>query len=309
MRQIDRFNLIDRIGRELQSRMSYSDIDVYLTGFGINCSKETSSINSKWIYVKELLADVDTATIIRIADELEVEHSFSAPRSVTSSETRFWLAGHFRLFLSHVSSYKESAAHLQGALRKYGISAFVAHEDIEPTQEWLDEIEKALFTMDALAALVMSGFTESNWTDQEVGVAVGRDVLVIPIFKDLHPYGFISKYQGLRGNGKTVGEVADALFQIISNNLKTKNRMAEALVDQIILSSDAVDAKEKLSLLQRIETLPENHLEKIRDNLLPMLSESTDFLLLLNEMLDERGLATIGERHEEEEDLEDDIPF
>jgi hypothetical protein len=43
MRKIDRFNLTDLIGRELQSRMSYSDIDVYLKGFGIDSvSKKTS---------------------------------------------------------------------------------------------------------------------------------------------------------------------------------------------------------------------------------------------------------------------------
>jgi hypothetical protein len=30
MKNIDKFNLIDQIGRELQSRMTYSDIDIYL---------------------------------------------------------------------------------------------------------------------------------------------------------------------------------------------------------------------------------------------------------------------------------------
>jgi len=67
MRNIDRLNLIDRIGRELQSRMSYSDIAVYLTGFGVDTSKKTSAVNSKWIYVKELLADVPEEVILQLA--------------------------------------------------------------------------------------------------------------------------------------------------------------------------------------------------------------------------------------------------
>jgi len=42
---------------------------------------------------------------------------------------------------------------LQSSLRRFGISAFVAHVDIDPTKEWQDEIEAALFSMDALAAI------------------------------------------------------------------------------------------------------------------------------------------------------------
>ena len=76
MRKIDRMNLMDKIGRELQSRMSYSDIKVYLQSLGIDCNKETSNINSKWIYVKDLLASESDETIIKIADELKIEHDY-----------------------------------------------------------------------------------------------------------------------------------------------------------------------------------------------------------------------------------------
>ena len=47
MRAIDRLNLLDRIGRELQSRMTYTDIDVYLAAFGVDTKKKTNSTNSK----------------------------------------------------------------------------------------------------------------------------------------------------------------------------------------------------------------------------------------------------------------------
>lgn len=50
-------------------------------------------------------------------------------------------------------------------------------------KEWQDEIEKALFAMDALAVILTPKFNGSKWTDQEVGVAVGRAVLIIPIGK------------------------------------------------------------------------------------------------------------------------------
>jgi hypothetical protein len=311
MRNIDRLNLIDRIGRELQSRMSYSDIAVYLSGSGVDTSKKTSSVNSKWIYVKELLADASEDVILQLADELEIEHSFRSPRGLALTQSKFWLSGHFRLFLSHLSSFKEKTAQLQTALREYGISAFVAHEDIAPTKEWQHEIENALFTMDALVVILTPGFKESNWTDQEVGVAVGRDVLIIPIKRGLNPYGFIAKYQGLQGDSKTISQVANELFQILASHSKTKPRIAEALVEQVLVSAGFTEAIGKLKLIRRIETLPEQYLEKLRDNLSrnKTLAGSAEFRVLLNEMLIERGLPELTVEKPLQALSDDDIPF
>ena len=77
MKQIERLSLIDRIGRELQARMTYSDIDIYLDGFGIDTTKQTTGVNSKWVYVKDLLSDALPDVILRIADELEIPHRYT----------------------------------------------------------------------------------------------------------------------------------------------------------------------------------------------------------------------------------------
>lgn len=218
MRAIDRLNLLDRIGRELQSRMTYTDIDIYLTAFGIDTKKSTTSTNSKWLYVKELLSDAPESTLFELADQLGIEHSFQSSRGVELRQSKFWVPGYFRLFISHLSPFKETAAQLQTALLDFGITAFVAHKDIEPTKEWQEEIEKGLFSMEALAAILTPEFRESNWTDQETGVAIGGDVLVIPIMRGIDPYGLIAKYQGLQGAGKTVRQVADRLFRILGKS-------------------------------------------------------------------------------------------
>lgn len=96
-------------------------------------------------------------------------------RTVTSDvATRFWGGSGFRLFLSHKSEVKKETAALKDRLALFGVSAFVAHEDIHPTREWQNEIENALHTMDAFAALLTHGFHDSDWTDQEVGFALAR---------------------------------------------------------------------------------------------------------------------------------------
>src|SRR6266536_1191152 len=93
----------------------------------------------------------------------------------------FWAPNALKLFISHVSSYKERAQGLKRALNPFAISGFVAHSDIAPTAEWIREIEAGLFTCDALLAVLSPDFHESKWTDQEVGVVFGRGKLIIPV--------------------------------------------------------------------------------------------------------------------------------
>lgn len=220
MNNLEKMKLIDLIGRKLQSEMTYKEIDGYFSQFWIRIDLQPS-FNSKWVYVKEILPTVDSDIVTQIWEELWLIESWGIDSF--DAIPNFWKPGYFKLFLSHISSYKVKASALKLSLEKYCISWFVAHEDIEPTKDWEYEIEKWLFTMDALCALLIEGFDTSNWTDQEVGAAIGQKKLVIPIIRDLNPYGFIWKYQGFRAKQKTIVEVADAIFKIVATNPKTKN--------------------------------------------------------------------------------------
>ena len=71
----------------------------------------------------------------------------------TTVSPSFWEADHFRIFISHVATYKKQARELKIAFKKFCATSFVAHEDIEPTKKWLDEIQSALSSMDSLVAL------------------------------------------------------------------------------------------------------------------------------------------------------------
>jgi hypothetical protein len=163
---------------------------------------------------------------------------------------------------------KKQVFHLQRHLAPFGISAFVAHADIKPTKQWQIEIEKALATMDALAALLTEKFRDSDWCDQEVGVAVGRDVLVIPITVEALPYGFIAKYQAIQGKGKYPADLALSIFQAIATNPITSDRMAEVIVGLILSASSADEANQKLQLLHTVDPLSDRHFRHLRDNIL-----------------------------------------
>jgi hypothetical protein len=313
MKPLDRISLIDRIGRELQSRMTYAEIDTYLKAHGVDVKKPTTpGMNSKWVYTKELLGDEKDGVILKIAEELEVPHNYAVADADRALQATFWDASRFRLFLSHLSSFKKTTGLLQAALRAYGISAFVAHVDIEPTREWQDEIEAGLFSMDALAAILMPGFKESSWTDQEVGIAVGRGVLVIPVMRGLEPYGFISKYQGLNANGKSVSEVADAIFRILVGSPKTRTRMLSCLVDSTAQASSEEDAVLMLQHVTSVKDLPSSYLQKLRDaaSASSILSKGKA-LERLNALLAKHKLQPVGNQKPRTgfEEFDDDIPF
>jgi hypothetical protein len=119
-------------------------------------------------------------------------------RVVPSSVARqIWADGGFRLFFSHKSEAKKETADLKEKLALFGISCFVAHEDIQPTKDWQDIIENALASMDGFVALMTEDFHDSDWTDQEVGYALARGVPLIAVRLEKEPYGFIGKFQAL----------------------------------------------------------------------------------------------------------------
>jgi nucleoside 2-deoxyribosyltransferase len=129
-----------------------------------------------------------------------LESGVLLPRQrTTTPETaeRIWGNNTFRVFLSHKAEIKEEATLLKERLAPFGVSAFVAHSDIHPTKQWQEEIENALASMDAFVALLTKDFHESDWTDQEVGYALGRGVPLIAIKRGKDPYGFIAKFQAL----------------------------------------------------------------------------------------------------------------
>jgi hypothetical protein len=196
-------------------------------------------------------------------------------------------------------------------LKKYAISSFVAHEDIEPTKEWQDEIEAALQTMDALAAILMPGFKESNWCDQEVGVAVGQGILVVPIRKGIDPYGFIGKYQGIQAQGKTIGEVAEEIFNTLVKSPKTRSKILVSLSGAIATANTVEEAIEKVSILHSLDAIPSDILENLKLQVVEnsRLADSAEFIGELNSMLEKLGVERmiIGESEQEQE--WDDIPF
>jgi len=186
-----------------------------------------------------------------------------APRDTDASlwgpQTEF-----LRLFVSHLSDDKLLASDLKEACEDLGIYCFVAHEDIEPTKQWLFEIERALHCMDCLLALVTPGFGNSKWTDQEVGWAMGRGACVIPVHLGCDPYGFMGKYQAVPGVNRPPRTLAEEILAaLLQPGKPTRRQMQTGLVARFEHAASFSDANRLIGVLMHLDHLPRDLVDRL----------------------------------------------
>lgn len=70
--KLERFNVISEIACSLQEKMTTTNINAFLGGYGLDFEKKKIA-ESKRVYVENILADAKDDIIIDIADELDIE--------------------------------------------------------------------------------------------------------------------------------------------------------------------------------------------------------------------------------------------
>jgi hypothetical protein len=223
----ERVTVITKIASAISAR-SWTEIDLTLDQFGLSTSDSWQG--DEYSYVVEQIKRAEDAKLLELHDYLfPAEATTPLPDTPREEDSGgIWEGGYFRLFISHSSKQSIEVGQLKAALRPYAIDGFVAHDDISPTDEWRDVIEVALRTCEAMTAYVTEDFHPSNWTDQEVGVALARAVLVIPIRKGATPYGFMGKYQALSGANKGAERLAQDIAGILQEHSLTAKRYTAA---------------------------------------------------------------------------------
>ena len=178
-----------------------------------------------------------------------------------------------RVFLSYVSSVKEQAAKFKEDLELYGISAFLAHNDIVPTAQWQEEIKKELARMDALVALLTDDFHTSEYTDQEIGFALARGVRVYPVRLGKDPYGFISGIQAITSGWD------GAPLETFKLLLARDPRMVDGYIQMVRSCGNYYQANELAKLLPEIQSLSPDQVGLLMDafNGNPQVRESYGF--------------------------------
>lgn len=190
----------------------------------------------------------------------------AGPRGGTAAEVavaHLWRPGRLRLFLGHLADYKREVGALRDGLAIYGVSAFVAHVDIEPTIEWQDQIELALRSMHAFAPLLTPKFNTSKWTGQEIGFAVARGVPIVPVRLGMDPYGFIAKQQALSGSLGDADGLASSIVDVLITHRFTRVVMRESLVAALEAVRTANAAEAVSAKLDRLADFTSDQLTRL----------------------------------------------
>lgn len=245
----ERVRLIKLIASTL-SLESWSIIDLTLRQFQLPWTKEWSSGDEE-NYIIEMIDSSSDELLLELSGHLGLKAL--VPRK---NEPLFWEENRLRAFISHKSYSFLYAEQIDQSLQKYGITSFVAHKSIEPTKKWRDEIELALFTADFLIALLMPGFRDSEWTGHEIGVAIGRNIPIIPIMFEVRPYGMIESYQAIQGSGRPIEEFSPEVFNILSRHPSVKQALFESLIHKFCCSRSFDESKKTISLLEK-QVFPE----------------------------------------------------
>lgn len=258
MKPGERVDLIRKIS-ERMNQEEFPMVDLILRQFDL---PTTDMFNGDKIhYIIHMLDRASNENLKELAGYFGIGGTRAQPQNSPD----FWEDNFYRLFISHRSEDKAEVSALQKALSNCGISAFVAHVDITPSREWLEQIELALRTCDGLLAYLTDEFHSSFWTDQEVGFALARGVRVIPLEKGVLPYGFMGKYQALRTGKLTTQSTAIEIMKLVLNDPRTGPTFAELIIGKLEASEDYGTSSSCMHSLEALPTIKPQEFTKLKN--------------------------------------------
>ncbi len=235
MKILNKFTLMERVEAKFVELSNFVKIDAILDAYKVREVFYTPDMNHEK-YIHARLKDIDNNLLIQIAqEELDMDISDLLPTSAKPNTPPAKIkhdSSPANAFISHISEHKALAKDISDALGKYNIKGFVAHEDIEPTKEWQEEIGKFLNKMDFFISLHTEGFSQRSWCQQEIGFAVAKEVEIISIKFEEDPTGFIGKYQALIAP-PTRDEVIQKILTALKNSPQTKDLYSAKIADKV----------------------------------------------------------------------------
>ncbi len=227
MKIVEKIKLMERVAIDLENRFNEDEIQTFFVEFKLKAPETESWSNN--FDVLGSLRGVNTNTLISMADDLDI----STNNLIKTPPMDWRNADSTKVFISHLAKDKDIAKRTKDSLFQYNIEGFIAHEDIEPSKQWQDEIEKALDTMDFFIAIHTEGFSQSFWCQQEVGFAVAKGIEIISIKFGEDPTGFIGKYQAINRGNKTAENVTREIVSILKNSEKAKYLYSSRIAPQV----------------------------------------------------------------------------
>mgnify|MGYP001610573014 FL=1 len=177
-----------------------------------------------------------------------------------------------KVFISYSSLDGHIAGLFKQGFRNYaGFSVFLAHEDIAPALEWELKIIKNLKESDIIVPLITGNYRNSEFTDQELGMALAWEKIIFPIkLSNINPYGFIKKIQALKcppNENCIINAIATIVFVLTEN--KEFNKFKEIVTDSLTIalnkSSSFNTTRIVIRMLTKIKYFNKDQIQRLRE--------------------------------------------
>ncbi|MCK9603419.1 MAG: toll/interleukin-1 receptor domain-containing protein [Candidatus Omnitrophica bacterium] len=166
-----------------------------------------------------------------------------------------------KVFISYSTKNKTIAGRVKTILERYDIESFLAHEDINITEEWKKRIMLELREANVFIAILSKDFKDSDWSPQESGMAYLKNILIISLlFDDIAPFGFLGDSQGKR--------IKDNLIPLEYIIKPIVNKFPNSIIDKIINKLEKIssfrEAEEVFDLfVAHFERLNQDQINKV----------------------------------------------
>jgi len=158
-----------------------------------------------------------------------------------------------KVFLSYSTIDKILTGKIKNYLEDYGLEVFLAHEDIAPSAEWQKVVLQNLENCDVFIPIITENFKSSEWTDQEIGIALAKGKFIIPLSIDIVPYGFLNKLQSLKLGSKPIYLSCEEIIKILKGNSKFERLLLNSVIKTFLNSGNFKEARNKSRILLKFD--------------------------------------------------------
>lgn len=150
-------------------------------------------------------------------------------------------------FLSYQTDDREVAGRVSVALQSIGVRTFLAHEQIEVSEEWRVALLNELRQTDLFVPLLSANYYQSIWCVQESGIAAFSGMTIIPLSIDgTIPRGFLGHIQSTRIDPANPDR--NALFPGLARH--DVEALIDGLIEIVARSRDFRGAEANLDLVR-----------------------------------------------------------
>lgn len=156
-----------------------------------------------------------------------------------------------KIFFSYSTKDRELASSVRDCLATSGFDVFLAHSTLVPSVEWRKDIKQELVSREIFLVLLTPHAKESDWVDQEVGIAIALGKTIIPLQAPVQPYGFAGDYHAVRLDPRNPWQATEGICRgILTKHPEIGDAFRVGTIRRICESHNFHDARNALLVLQ-----------------------------------------------------------